>query len=55
MPIGLVDRHNVSNFLRWLCYALIMLNMFFAQLVAITGLIDMLFDYRKRLFKDNGQ
>ena len=49
------DRHNVSKFLRWLCYALIMLNMFFAQLVAITGLIDMLFDYRKRLFKDNGQ
>ena len=48
------DRHNVSKFLRWLCYALIMLNMFFAQLVAITGLIDMLFDYRKRLFKDNG-
>ncbi len=46
------DRHNVSKFLRWLCYTLIILNMFFAQLVAITGLIDMLFDYRKRLFKD---
>ena len=46
------DRHNVSKFLRGLCYTLIILNMFFAQLVAITGLIDMLFDYRKRLFKD---
>ena len=62
MLIGLVQglsllsfvfaQHNVSKFLRRLCYTLIILNMFFAQLVAITGLIDMLFDYRKRLFKD---
>ena len=46
-------RHNVTKFLRWLLYALIMLNMFLVQLVAITGLVDMIFDYRKRLFKDN--
>ena len=31
---------------------IVVLNMFFLQLVAITGLVDMLFDYRKRLFKD---
>ena len=37
--------------MRRIFYVLIMLNMFFIQLVAITGLVDMLFDYRKRLFK----
>ena len=31
---------------------LLLLNMFLLQLAAITGLIDTLFDYRKRLFKD---
>ena len=29
---------------------ILVLNMFLVQLVAITGLIDMLFDYRKKLF-----
>ncbi len=43
------DRYNVSKFLRRLLYLIVLLNMFFVQLVAITGLIDMLFDYRKRL------
>lgn len=43
------DKYNVSKFLRRLIYVLILLNMFFAQLVAVTGLIDMLFDYRKKL------
>ena len=46
------DRYKVSKMLRWLFYALMLLNIFFAELLAITGLVDMLLDYRKRLFKD---
>ena len=49
----LFDRYNVSKFLRRVLYVLLILNMFFLQLVAITGLIDTLFDYRKKFF--NGQ
>lgn len=45
------DRYKISKVMRRIFYVLIMLNMFFIQLVAITGLVDMLFDYRKRLFK----
>lgn len=45
------DHYNVSKFLRRLFYVIVILNMFFMQLVAITGLVDMLLDYRKRLFK----
>ena len=45
------DRYKVSKLLRRLLYALVILNMFLLQLVAVTGLIDMLFDYRKRFFK----
>ncbi len=49
---ALFDRHNVSKFVRRLIYVVLMLNLFFIQLVAITGLIDMLFDYRKKFFRD---
>lgn len=45
------DRYNVSKFVRRLIYVVLMLNFFFIQLVAITGLIDMLFDYRKKFFR----
>ena len=45
------DRYKISKIMRRIFYVLIVLNMFFLQLVAITGLVDMLFDYRKRLFK----
>lgn len=45
------DRYKVSKFMRRFLYVLFVLNMFFLQLVAVTGLIDMLFDYRKRLSK----
>ena len=45
------DRYKVSKFMRRFLYVLFVLNMFFLQLVAVTGLIDMLFDYRKRLLK----
>lgn len=44
------DRYKLSKFMRWIFYVLLILNMFFVQLVAITGLIDMLFDYRKKFF-----
>ena len=45
------DRYKISKLMRRFFYVMILLNMFFIQLVAITGLVDMLFDYRKRLFK----
>ena len=49
---AIFDRYKISKTLRRFFYVLLVLNMFFLQLVAITGLVDMLFDYRKRLFKD---
>ena len=48
---AIFDRYKISKFIRRVLYVLFLLNMFFLQLVAITGLVDMLFDYRKRLFK----
>jgi len=45
------DHYKISKLVRRIFYVLLLLNMFFLQLVAITGLVDMLFDYRKRLFK----
>ena len=47
------DRYKISKIMRRIFYVLLAFNMFFLQLVAITGLVDMLFDYRKRLFTDN--
>ena len=44
------DRYKISKLVRRLLYVLIFLNMLFIQLVAITGLVDMLFDYRKKFF-----
>ncbi len=46
------DRYKISKIMRRIFYVILVLNMFLLQLVAITGLVDMLFDYRKRLFKD---
>lgn len=45
------DRYKVSKLVRRFLYAIFVLNLFLLQLVAITGLIDMIFDYRKRFFK----
>ena len=47
---AIFDRYKVSTFVRRLIYVILILNMFFLQLVAITGLIDMIFDYRKKFF-----
>lgn len=44
------DRYKISTFVRRLIYVILILNMFLLQLVAITGLIDMIFDYRKKFF-----
>ena len=45
------DRYNVSKLMRRLLYVILILNMFLIQIVAITGLLDMLFDYRKKFFE----
>lgn len=47
---ALFDKWNVSKFVRVFFYVLIFLNVFLIQLVAITGLVDMLVDYRKKIF-----
>ena len=48
---AIFDRYKVSKIMRRIFYVILLLNMFFIQLIAITGLVDMLFDYRKRLLK----
>ena len=48
---AIFDRYKISKFMRRIFYVILLLNMFFLQLIAITGLVDMLFDYRKKLFK----
>ena len=45
------DKYNVSKLMRRLLYVILILNMFLIQIVAITGLLDMLFDYRKKFFE----
>lgn len=42
------ERFHVPGFMRWLLLLIIMLNIIFLQIVAFTGLFDMIFDYRKR-------
>ena len=44
------DRYKISKFMRRFFYVITILNMFLLQIVAITGLLDMLFDYRKKFF-----
>ena len=44
----LMQRFQVSTFVRILLYAFIALNAFMTQLISWTGLFDMAFDYRKR-------
>ena len=48
------DRYKISKFMRRFIYVITALNMFLLQIVAITGLLDMLFDYRKKFF-DRGE
>ena len=49
-----VFRHfRVSTALRLVFYVFILMNPFLAQVVAMTGLIDMIFDYRQRFAAHN--
>ena len=45
------DRYKFSKLVRRILYVILILNMFLLQIVAITGLLDMLFDYRKKFFE----
>ena len=45
------DRWKISKLVRRILYVILILNAFLFQVVAITGLMDMLFDYRKRFFE----
>lgn len=42
------DRYKVSKFWRRIAFVCILLNSLLAQIVAFTGIFDMLFDYRKK-------
>lgn len=42
------DKYKISKFVRRLVFVIIILNMLTLELVAFTGLFDMIFDYRKR-------
>lgn len=44
------DHYKISKLMRRVLYVILILNMFLLQIVAITGLMDMLFDYRNRFF-----
>ena len=45
---AMLDRYKISKFMRWFLYVILILNAFLLQTVAIVGLMDMIFDYRKR-------
>ena len=49
-----MNRFNVSGFWRWLFYILVLINGLFAQILAFTGLFDMVFDYRRRFSRRGG-
>lgn len=49
----LMRHYRLSLFVRVAIYVMLLLNSFLAQLVALTGLMDMVFDYRRRFAKRN--
>ena len=52
---ALCTHFHVSRFLRIFLYLFVLLNGLFLQILAFTGLIDMLFDYRGRLARRGGR
>lgn len=50
----IAELYNVSTWLRRAIFFLLILNMLTIQIVAITGMFDMIFDYRKK-FSDEGR
>jgi uncharacterized protein YybS (DUF2232 family) len=51
---AVMNKFKVNGFWRWLFYILILINGLFAQILAFTGLFDMVFDYRRRFSRRNG-
>jgi hypothetical protein len=49
----LMRHYHVRVVLLTVCYVFILMNPFLAQVVAMTGLIDMIFDYRQRFSARN--
>ena len=47
----MADKYKISKFVRRMFFVVLILNLFFLQIVAFTGLFDIIFDYRKRLRK----
>ena len=50
-----MNKFNIKGFWRWLFYLLILINGLFAQILAFTGLFDMVFDYRRRFGRPRGE
>lgn len=48
------EHYNVSTWLRRVIFVIIILNIFTIQIVTVTGMFDMIFDYRKN-FSDEGR
>lgn len=48
----LMQRYQVKLIFRVIIYTILLLNGVFMQLIAMTGLLDMYFDYRRRLARD---
>lgn len=49
------ERHNVSTWLRRVIFVIIILNGLLIEIVAFTGIFDMIFDYRTRFFNSGGE
>ena len=45
----LAEHFRISKIFRWVLFVLMMMNIVLLQIVAFSGLFDMLFDYRRRL------
>ena len=45
----MADKYKVSKLVRRLIFVILILNFFLLQIVAFTGLFDIIFDYRKKL------
>lgn len=50
----IADRYNLATWLRRVICVILLLNLFTIQIVAFTGLFDMIFDYRQK-FSDEGR
>ncbi len=47
------EHFHLSGFLRWIILLIIILNIILLQVVAFTGLFDMIFDYRRRFTRSD--